>query len=159
MARTGNNARIPTLGTYGGGATFATDLTELADDVAELIDPTVATVAALPLTGNWTGRRFYVTAVAAFYMWTGSWKRQTPATGVAQFTTDGAGLGYINHGLGFTPSSVSFTQSRMDDTIGPVWKATIGALTATQIQVVSYRTDTNARLLTTIVSLHWVAYP
>lgn len=74
MARTGDNARISAIGQYGGpgGATFAADLTELADDVAELIGPSVATVGALPTSGNWTGRTIFVLSNKTPYVWDGT---------------------------------------------------------------------------------------
>lgn len=79
MARTGNNSRIPILGTYGGAPTFAADLTEISSDVADLIDASVATFSALPVSGNWYGRQMRVQADNAEYVWLGtSWVRGNP---------------------------------------------------------------------------------
>lgn len=79
MARTGNNARIPIIGTYAntGGATFAEDLTELADNTASLIGEAVSTVGALPTEDNWPGREVYVISLDRMYTWTGTaWSPQ-----------------------------------------------------------------------------------
>jgi len=68
MARTGSNSRIPAIGKYSqtGAPTFGTDLTDLADDLADLINPSVATPGALPLSENWPGRTIYVLSTGSF---------------------------------------------------------------------------------------------
>jgi hypothetical protein len=43
--------------------------------------------------------------------------------------------------------------------VSGVFKPTIGALSSTQIQVVAFRDDTHVRLASTIIKLHWLAYP
>jgi hypothetical protein len=74
MARSGNNARIPAIGKYPQttAPTFGTDLTDLADSVANLIGESNATASALPTTGNWPGRTILVTGTNLVYTWTGS---------------------------------------------------------------------------------------
>lgn len=74
MARTGDNSRIPAIGVYPqtSAPTFGTDLTELADDVAQLIGETEPTVGDLPASGNWTGRTIYVQSDGRLYTWSGS---------------------------------------------------------------------------------------
>ena len=77
MARSGNNSRIPAIGSYAqtSAPTFGTDLTELANDVADLIGESFATGSALPLSGNWPGRTAY-TEDGKFWAWSGSkWHR------------------------------------------------------------------------------------
>lgn len=74
MARTGNNARVPALGAYGGGPTFAADLTEIAGDVADILSEGVDTESALPASGNWPNRE--ITAAGVTFKWlNGKWVR------------------------------------------------------------------------------------
>lgn len=87
------------------------------------------------------------------------WRRTTPRSGVATFATDGSGLGYITHGMGYAPTSVQLSQGLVNDTVGPLWMIAVGAITSTQIQVVSYRNDSLARLSGTTVVVHWEAQP
>jgi hypothetical protein len=135
-------------------------MSQIADDVDALVDATKPTPSDLPVSGNWAGRTFFVESVAASYRWSGTaWKRQTPSRGTANFTTDAAGLGSIAHGLGFVPSAVELTPVFTTDAVASVFKPTRGALTSSAIQVVCFRTDTSARLLTTAVSVDWVAWP
>jgi len=70
MARTGTNSRITALGQYPqtSAPTFGTDLTEVVDDVAELIGEEAATVTALPTTSLFVGRTVWVVAVNGFYV-------------------------------------------------------------------------------------------
>jgi hypothetical protein len=72
MARTGNNSRIPAIGTYSGAATFAADLTELAGNVADEIGRQVPTSSALPGSGNWPGRLISAADTKILYEWTSS---------------------------------------------------------------------------------------
>ena len=84
-----------------------------------------------------------------------------PTRGVASFTTDASGLGSISHGLGSIPSAVDLTVAFTTDTnsVSAIVKPTVGGLTSNTIQVVTYRTDSNARLAGTAVQIHWVAWP
>lgn len=81
MARTGDGTRIPLLGTYGGAPTFAADLTQISSDAGSLIGESVATVLALPASGNWVGRTITVTGADNSYLkyvWTGTaWVRSS----------------------------------------------------------------------------------
>jgi len=89
----------------------------------------------------------------------GGWKRLSPTRGIATFTTDAAGLGAISHGLGTTPVAVSLTPAHTTDAVASVFKPVAGALSGSSIQVVCFRSDTSARLATTSVQVHWVAFP
>lgn len=101
MARTGNNSRVPVIGQYPqtSGATFGTDLTELANDVASLIGEAEPTFGDLPASGNWPGRTIYVIGEGATYVWTGSaWAYQsggTKALSTSAVVTLGAGMTLI----------------------------------------------------------------
>lgn len=90
MARTGSNARIAAFGTYSGAPTFAADLTDLSNTAASLIGETVATVAALPASGNWTGRTITVTADGLQRVWLGSWV--VPGEAAADVATFASGV-------------------------------------------------------------------
>jgi hypothetical protein len=74
MARSGDGTRIPVLGKYSqsSAATFGTDLTELSDDIEELIGESEALVTDLPASGNWTGRTILVRADNTSRVWTGT---------------------------------------------------------------------------------------
>ena len=72
--------------------------------------------------------------------------------------TDASGLLYITHGMSTTPSRVQLTEVYWNDTVNGVAKPTLGTVDATQIQVVWYRMDTGARLVTTDVVVEWVAF-
>jgi len=95
------------------------------------------------------------------YLWNGSeWifdKR--PTHGTASFQTDTSGLGSISHGLGSVPSSVMLSPAYVSDTVSSLWVPTRGVLSSTTIQVVSYRSDSHARLLNTSVLVDWIAFP
>jgi len=85
MARTDDNAKVPVLGVYGQNSapTFAQDLTEVADDMADIESAEVAALSDLPLTGNWVKRTIWVDEVGEPRYWNGSeWVRaisNTPA--------------------------------------------------------------------------------
>ncbi|TFD51952.1 hypothetical protein E3T46_07640 [Cryobacterium sp. Hh11] len=107
----------------------------------------------------------YVLANSTEYLWNSSaWATiipTQPTRGIASFSTDASGLGSITHGLGSTPSAVILTPAFTTDTnsVSAIVKPTVGALTSTTIQVVTYRTDSSVRLTGTTVQIHWVAFP
>ena len=84
MARTDSNALVPVMGVYGqsGAPTFSADLTEVADDTAQLAAAEVADLASLPTTGNWMGRRIWVDSERESRWWDGTgWVRAIADTG------------------------------------------------------------------------------
>lgn len=70
MARTGDRSDAPLIGTFGGSPDFAADLTELGNEMAQLVVPP-ANFAALPTAKNWVGRRLPVADTGAVYEWFG----------------------------------------------------------------------------------------
>ena len=81
MARSGNNSRIAAIGSYSQSSapTFGGDLTELANDLSELIGEAESTPSALPLSENWPGRTIYAQSTLALYTWTESgWRLMSP---------------------------------------------------------------------------------
>lgn len=72
------------------------DHNALADWVRDNVDAALPTVGDLPQTGNWPGRRIYVTAADAVYAWKGSavgWARVGPQSRLMSWFTTGGGSG------------------------------------------------------------------
>jgi hypothetical protein len=71
------------------------DHNDLADWVHDNTDASVPTVGDLPLQGNWPGRRKYVVALDAVYVWKGTagWARVGPQSRVMSWGTTGGGAG------------------------------------------------------------------
>ncbi|TDW31029.1 hypothetical protein [Cryobacterium psychrophilum] len=103
MARSGNNARIPAIGNYSQASApkFGADLTELADDIADLIGESFDTVGALPSSGNWPGRTARVASDGLQHVHNGTaWTDGTGDTG--WITPTALGSGWSNEsGNGF----------------------------------------------------------
>jgi len=98
MARTGDRADVPLVGTFGGSPDFAADLTELGSEVAQLV-AAPANFAALPTQKNWPGRVLPVADTGALYEWISStwvlmcrpataWTNLTLASGWANQATN-----------------------------------------------------------------------
>lgn len=49
-------------------------ITQVGDELAELIDAAVETPADLPADGNWPGREMYTRTPRRVYRWDGSWR-------------------------------------------------------------------------------------
>lgn len=147
MARSGNNARIPKIGTYlaTSGATFAADLTGLANDVAQVINEYVSTPGELPLTGNWPCRT--ITAISNFaqYMWVNNgWRRMTPNGFQFSGSTSGSGILPVAHNFGSAPRWIHVTmQNSKNEALAKilspiVWDTEIGP---ESVQIRFRRTD------------------
>ena len=91
-------------------------------------------------------------------LWVGNREFHACTRGIATFTTDASGIGYITHGLGSVPVAANLQSGYQSDTVSPLLIPTVGALTSTQIQVVAFRGDANARLANTQIVLHWVVW-
>jgi hypothetical protein len=73
------------------------DMTDIYDHFGDAAMFKVATVAALPASGNWAGRQLYVEADDGIYRWTGSaWRRNgllaAEATRSTEFELGSAGV-------------------------------------------------------------------
>ena len=146
MARTGNNTQVPALGAYGGGPTFAADLTEIADDMAKIASANVATVSALPTTGNWPLRSMWVDSAKCFYVWSGAtWGPVRPPFATASgFATSGTtGGGSISPVFWSSGVSVTFPAGLFS--VAPI--VTVAAQSAGIVWAqVEWATTTNAAL-------------
>lgn len=126
---------------------------------AGVITTTVATVAALPGSGNWVGRIIYVTGVG-LYIWTGSaWLAQAYRTDYKTAVTDVSGNIVVTHGLGVTPRSVQITGG----TTGTIpdrrtYGVAPSGITSTQFIVTTYRQDTGGVFTSNQVDFWWTVY-
>lgn len=103
MARTGDNAVVPALGVYGQNSapTISSDLTGMADDVAQVLSGEVADLASLPSTGNWVNRMIWVDSVGEPRWWNGTgWVRALSSTDWASIPL---ASGYAVGDFGFAP--------------------------------------------------------
>lgn len=146
-------------------------ISNLADDLAPDTIPYFTTASARDTAfSNWVsaghsmrnGLHCYVSGIGDQVYVSGSWQKLVPTQptrGIAAFTLDNSGLGYINHGLSVAPTTATLTPVYTSDGINNLFVPTVGALTVNQIQVVAFRSDTHQRLATTPVQVAWVAWP
>jgi hypothetical protein len=86
--------------------TLRADHNDLADWVRDNVDASIGAVADLPTQGNWAGRRIYVAALDAIYVWKGSsagWARVGPQSRVMSWYTTGGGSGSYKYAGDVTP--------------------------------------------------------
>ena len=160
MARSGNNSRIPAIGSYAqtSAPTFGTDLTELANDIAELIGESFATVGALPSVGNWPGRTALVASNGLQHVHDGTaWKSAPLVQGEQRsVTTSSSGDVTIVFPAAFTTlASVVVQDSNTGGGIGPVlWK--LQSRSATQFIARAYGAS-GTTINNFVTSLNYIA--
>jgi hypothetical protein len=118
----------------------------------------VATAGSLPASGNWEGRRMWVTDVKRFYVWSTSWLPQPVIVySVASATTDSIGDITVTHGLGGTPTSVVATVADDTPTIGHLLKVNTHSFTSTTFKIRFHRIDVEAAYGLNGVKAYWFA--
>lgn len=93
------------------------------------------------------------------YTTPGTFRPLMPTRGVLTIALDASGLALIPHGLGRVPASADISPVFLSDGINRLFQPTVGALTSTHIQLVAFRVDTYARLVSTNVRVSWTAWP
>ena len=143
------------LGT--GAPATAVDLNLISLWAASVAGPSVATVAALPNTGNWPGRIIHVANINSLYLFNTTWSLFTGSRrGFFAGSTDINGDIGIFHGLGATPVSVQITGG-VGGVIPALRTYAIREVTTGQFVVRVYRQGDGSALSSNPVDFYWTA--